>query len=316
MDKKKEYKILCKNEKSIPIFSQYWWLDCVCGPKNWDVVLIKNNEKISASLPFYVKHKNPFYQISMPPLTQKMGPWIKQLETQKNHSKISNEINVLDQLFSLLPKFDFFSQNFSHEYQFWLPLKWRKYSQTTLYTYILENINEHEKIYNNYSSNLRRAIRKAEKHVKIIQENDVNALFGLIKMTFDKSPKNLNFSFNLFEKLYTELIKREQCLTLFAIDNDTNTKIASAFFIWDNNCAYYLAGGANPKFKHYQPQSLLLHVGIKEMAKFVNIFDFEGSSVKSIESFFRSYGGYPKAFSSIKKTNSKLLKIKKFINNF
>ena len=42
-------------------------------------------------------------------------------------------------------------------------------------------------------------------------------------------------------------------------------------------------------------------------------FDFEGSMIESIEKYFRSFGSIQTPYFSISKTNSKLLKIRKFI---
>lgn len=41
MGNKSKYRNLCAVEKNIPIFSQDWWLDAVCGEENWDVIIIE-----------------------------------------------------------------------------------------------------------------------------------------------------------------------------------------------------------------------------------------------------------------------------------
>ena len=67
---KEQYHLLCKTENSIPIFSQDWWLDIVCGKEKWEVLLIKEKGCIKAALPLYIPCRGI---ISMPPLTQTMG---------------------------------------------------------------------------------------------------------------------------------------------------------------------------------------------------------------------------------------------------
>jgi hypothetical protein len=54
MSNKEKYRLLCKNEKSIPIFSQDTWLDYTCG-NDWDVCIITENNKIVASMPYFFK---------------------------------------------------------------------------------------------------------------------------------------------------------------------------------------------------------------------------------------------------------------------
>jgi len=70
------YRAFCASHPGIPIFSQPWWLDAVC-PGEWDLILIEKNRKIAAVFPYYkTKIKRIFTHIGMPPLTQKLGPYI------------------------------------------------------------------------------------------------------------------------------------------------------------------------------------------------------------------------------------------------
>ncbi len=57
MQNKTIYKTFCQNHDEIPIFSQYWWLDIVCGENNWDVALCKIENKIAGAFPYYIKKK-------------------------------------------------------------------------------------------------------------------------------------------------------------------------------------------------------------------------------------------------------------------
>ncbi|MDR0845251.1 MAG: GNAT family N-acetyltransferase, partial [Tannerella sp.] len=51
---KDAYHTLCRTEESIPIFSQEWWLDAVCGESNWDVLLTEENNRVQAAWPLYM----------------------------------------------------------------------------------------------------------------------------------------------------------------------------------------------------------------------------------------------------------------------
>ena len=67
MNNKEKYKDFCKKEKNITIFSQYWWLDAVCGKDGWDVVLAEKGGNIYASMPYmlYKKHGLTFSTMPM-----------------------------------------------------------------------------------------------------------------------------------------------------------------------------------------------------------------------------------------------------------
>ena len=44
---KEKYKELCK-ANDVPLFSQYYWLDAVCGSNNWDVIVVEENDYIES----------------------------------------------------------------------------------------------------------------------------------------------------------------------------------------------------------------------------------------------------------------------------
>lgn len=57
MTPKDKYRQLCKEDKTIPIYSKDWWMDVVCGEDNWDVLIVEKGDEIAASMPIYIKKK-------------------------------------------------------------------------------------------------------------------------------------------------------------------------------------------------------------------------------------------------------------------
>ena len=90
MTSKEKYRKLCAEEPSIPIYSRAWWLDAV-APGGWDVVTVEKNEKIIAAMPYVTAKKYGFTRIVMPPLTQKLGPWLSYPAGQKYSKKLDYE---------------------------------------------------------------------------------------------------------------------------------------------------------------------------------------------------------------------------------
>ena len=85
MTDKEKYRLLCETTNNIPIFSQAWWLDAVCGETNWDVILIEERNQIVAAMPFYRPLK---HVISMPSYTQTMGPLLFQESTNCKYTTL------------------------------------------------------------------------------------------------------------------------------------------------------------------------------------------------------------------------------------
>jgi CelD/BcsL family acetyltransferase involved in cellulose biosynthesis len=73
MTPKDKYRQLCKEDKSIPIFSKDWWMDAVCGENDWNVLIVEKGGEIVASMPIYIKKKHGLKYITQPKLTQNNG---------------------------------------------------------------------------------------------------------------------------------------------------------------------------------------------------------------------------------------------------
>src|SRR6056297_1016426 len=57
------------------IFEQPWWLDAV-APGQWESIEIKKGDQVVARMPYVIKKKMGLKMITMPPLTQTLGPWL------------------------------------------------------------------------------------------------------------------------------------------------------------------------------------------------------------------------------------------------
>ena len=183
MDNKEQYKIICDNKDSIPIYSQYWWLDAVCGSENWDVLLSNKGGKIDASMHIYFADKNKKY-VQQPLLTQTNGIWINYPNNQKITSKLSFEKKVTTDIIEQLEKLKLnnYIQHFHYNFKNWLPFYWKGFNQTTRYTYVIDDTSNFEEMYKNIDSSTKNIIRKAEKSVKVKKGLDINKFYEINKM--------------------------------------------------------------------------------------------------------------------------------------
>ncbi len=309
MKNKKKYKELCNNEKSLPLFSQYWWLDAVCGKTNWDVVLVEKGGLVIGSMPYFVKKKLIFTILTLPPFTQTLGPWIRY--TSENHTtKLGKETEVINALVTQLPNYDYFAQNTQYTYSNTLPFSWNGFSVGVRYTYVLDGIGNHDQLWKNLTGRARSEIRKATKRFSVTVKNDCNIddFIGLYKMTFDRQNLDTPYSEDIIRKIESVCAAKSCGKILIAKDSD-GKQHAGAYIVWDNNVTYYIMGGGNPILRKSGATSLVMWEAIKEASLHTNRFDFEGSMVKPIEYFFRSFGSKQVPYYSIEKVNSKLLNI-------
>lgn len=298
---KSKYYELCSIEDTIPLFSQYWWMDTICED-NWDVIIVEENNKVVASLPYFITDDNNRKEIKKATLTQNNGIWIKYPENLKYEKKLSYEKKVMNKIIDNIELLNLkrYQQYFHYSVQNWLPFYWRGFSQTTRYTYVIENISNLEEIISSFNPNIRNQIRKAKKSVSVSDDMSIENFYAINKMTFTRQGIDMPYSVDLLKRLDNECVRRKCRKILFAFDKDGNIHSA-AYFVFDNDSIYYLMSGSNPDFRHSQSLTLLIFEGIKIAHSLNKKFDFEGSMKENIENFFRQFGAKQKSYYNIYK---------------
>jgi len=314
MTNKEKYRILCKNEPSIPIFSKDWWLDSVAGDE-WDVVLVEKGDQILASMPYVKKTRYGLMVLSHPPLTQNLGPWMRS-STAKYARRLSQEKDLLQQLFKQLPEFAHFQQNWHCSRTNWLPLYWLSYEQTTRYTYRIEDLSSVDQIWGGLEANIRTDIRKASNRegVKVRTDLDLEVFLTLNEKVFARQNMALPYTKDFVRRL-DEAAAQNQARKIFIAEDEQGRHHAGVYLIWDENTAYYLMGGGDPDLRNSGATSLCMWEAIQFAATVTKSFDFEGSMLEPVERFFRAFGAVQTPYFTVSKTNSKLIKAYRFLQS-
>ena len=191
MSNKILYQQFCEQENEIPVFSRPWYLDAVCqtASENWDVILLEENGKIIASWPYMIREKFGFRFNLSPKLTKFLGPYIvSRKRSQKQMHKICAT------LIAKLPSSKIFQQNFHYNFTDWLPFYWEGFEQSTRYSYILNNLENLDQVYQNFSSDYRNnKIKKAESTIKVVDDLDTQTFFEVAMMSFQRQKLPLPF---------------------------------------------------------------------------------------------------------------------------
>jgi hypothetical protein len=274
---KDKYRQYCK-DNAVALYQNDWWLDAVCGEKNWNAV---------GTFAFPFKKKYGLKLIQLPMLTLGLGPIGK----------------ITEELEKQIPDFDLFDLNF-------LPganPDWKGFKQSKKHTYRIHDLSDMEKVFSDFNSSTRQQIRKAEKAVIVSESQDIEALYKMVSLTFKRQSKKTPYTL-AYVKSINEVCAKRNCRKIL-LAKDAEGNIHSACFIaWDKNTTYYIMGGADPKYKSSASYSLLMYSAIKEASKHSKEFDFCGSSIPSIERFFKGFGSEQVTYFQMKKVNSKALK--------
>ena len=306
MKNKEKYRRFCNKEKTIPIFSKDWWMDAVCGENNWDVLLIEKGGQIVASLPYFLRKRGKRRYITQPPLTKTNGIWIKYPPNQKYCKKLTYEKKVMTEIINQLDKLnlDYYNQNFHYSITNWLPFYWKGFKQTTRYTYVIEDLENLDKVFRSFSHSKRKNIRKAKNITKIKTDLPAKDFYENHMLTLEKQNDKISYSFNIFENIYNSVYSHNSGKIFYAID-DRNNIHAALLIIWDDIQAHDLISTIDPDFRNSGAASLVVKESIKYISKRTKKFDFEGSMIEGVENSFRKFGAIQKPYFNISKNYKK-----------
>ncbi|AGA88904.1 putative methicillin resistance protein [Thioflavicoccus mobilis 8321] len=308
MTAKDRYRALCEVEPTIPLFSRAWWLDALAGEDHWDVAVVESGGQIVASMPYVIRHRWGRLSLSHPPLTQTLGPWLRETGA-KQAPRLARQKELMQKLIQALGKYDHFGANWHHSQTNWLPFYWAGFSQTTRYTYRLPDICDEEKLWSGFRENIRGDIRKAEGRfgLQVRTGLRLDTFLRLNVQTFERQGKDLPYSRDLVEKL-DEACQRRNARQVFIAEDEQGRAHAGVYIVWDANSAYYLMGGGDPELRKSGATSLCMWEAIKFASTVTKSFDFEGSMIEPVERFFRAFGAEQTPYFAVSHTPSKLIR--------
>lgn len=308
MENKDKYKKFCLENKNIPIFSQPWWLDVVSEEGNWDVILYEEKKEVVAAFPFFYKKKGFLKIIVQPKFTQKLGPIIM--------NNTSGTTKILNHFINNMPNYNYMDINWHHQYKNWLPFYWNKFSQETMYTCIIKDLDKIDHVYKNFSQNRKHDINKSKaSNLKINFDLDAKLFFR----EHEKNLRKRNFKISYKEKFLENLFlscKENNSGRLIGISDHNNNYLSICFIVWDSDYAYLIGLSSDPDKIKSGATSMLIFESLKFLRNKAKNFDFEGSMNQNIYSFYKSFGSERYEYYKIKSFKPKIIEIlEKIVKN-
>jgi len=306
MENLETYKKFCLRHPDIPFYLRYPWLEAASNGNKWGICLLEKAGEVFAFMPWFMRKKWSLTLSYQPFLIPYLGPFIIYPDAQKTSTRLSWEKEMMDQLISQLPKTGYFNQAFRPEILNWLPFYWKGFHQSTRYTYHLDLNGSRKTLWNGLKANIRRQINKANKNLIISSSNDLNLLLELKHLQAKQQGKKFHIADDYAKNLF-KISKENEEASLWYAKDDQNRIHAGIWIVTDSNSAVYLMGGSHPDFKQSGAMSLLMWTAIQSAKeKKVMKFDFEGSMIKPVEHFFRSFGAEQMPYFEISKVSNPL----------
>lgn len=294
--------MLNKNEQCLnSVFETEWWLNAV-AKNSWEYIeVMKKNGDISARFPIYKTKYLGKQTLGVPAMTQTLGIYLEDTGA-KLSKKLEKNKKLINEIIRSLPaKYSYnFYLDIKNDYV--LPFIWAGFRIEPMFSYRLEDLSDLDLIWKGFKENIKTDIRKAEKSVRIEEEQKIDVLIDMQKKTFARQGRSFPLDEEIIRRIDCAAEEQDAKLFLCARDSDNNVH-AAAYFVFDDKRCYYLMGGGDPIYRNSGATSLLLWEGIKTASERSMIFDFEGSMIEDIERFVRGFGAVPRTYYRVKKLN-------------
>ncbi len=169
------------------------------------------------------------------------------------------------------------------------PYLWKGFKVSPAYTYQLDLNPPIHETFSGFDAKLRSDIAKAEKDGIVVKKvEDMAGVRSLVKKTIDRKTKDVSIS--LIDKILSEFAKPSNSFAFVAYNADQ--PVAATFCVYDGTTAYYILGGFDSENRYRGAAASTILASIQHAREIgLQIFDFEGSMIPSIEAFFRGFGG-------------------------
>ncbi len=290
-----QWDALVEHSPQCSVFLKSWWLRAACSQVR--ILGYFESGQLVAGIPLHYERRLGMRICGMPKLTATLGMAIAPSPGKKaNQEARENKISGL--FADWLSREPVFMQSFHSACQNWLPFYWSGYSQTTHYTYVLDDLPMLDRIWKNMDGERRTNIRKARRLGLTVRECGPEVVFEAACGSFQRQQRNCPYSLQYLCRLYEAARGHEAGVCMAAIDG--NGKVhAAELFVWDAQRGYWLAGGHDTEQGSSGGAVLLVWSLIEFAAQRTAVFDFEGSMHKPIETSFRSFGARRVAYNRI-----------------
>lgn len=252
---------------------------------------------LRAVLPYQVKNRWGLTIISPPPLSPRLGPWLRFPSDCVTIAQRQNyQWKVLTDLANALPNVAYARIHWPYELHYGLPWQQLGWQQSTRYSYVLDLSLSLDTIFSEFKSSLRNKIRKAERQLKVFETDDYQPVFQLSELDFQHRGVPSPIRETLLARL-DAAAKLAGARKIWIAKDEQDRIQAAIWLLFDGQAAYNLVLGSDPQLRSSGAVPLLLWQAIQWAQQMgLKVFDFEGSHLPGVEAFFRSFGGLARPY--------------------
>jgi hypothetical protein len=263
------------------VYAYSFYLDAMS--KNWDALILDDYEIV---MPLTWNKKYTIHYLYQPFFCAQLGIFGNNISSK-----------IVKVFFENIPsKFKYWDFYLNKDNLFSL-LSFPMYERSN-YVLLLQNTYENlaAKFAQSHVRNIKRALKQGNMVKKNIPITDVISLAQVQTKKFSPITEK---DYNNFSKLF-EILKKKKMAVTYGVYSANNQLTASCAYVFSHNRAYYILVGNHPDSRISGASHLMIDHFIKEHAGENLILDFEGSNIRSLAFFYKSFGSSLEKYPGIK----------------
>ena len=258
------------------VYGYSWYLNIVAG--EWDALVEEKNEMYQRVFPLPYRKKAGIKYIYQPPFTQQLGLFSRLL---KGNEKLQEFLDAIPADFRLVE----LNLNKYH-----VPEKRQGVEIRKNRNMELEIKGEYEDVYVNYSQNLKRNLKKAEKNaLQLLPPVKPEELIGIFKRNNKNATVYSGADYQRLQRLMYAMIAMGKA-SIVSVGSGQNNLLAAAFFMQSKGRSIFLFSGLTAEGREMGAMPFLIDRHIRYLASEKTILDFEGSNDDMLMRFYKGFG--------------------------
>jgi hypothetical protein len=296
-----EYDQLVENSPQGTLFCASWWLDAV-APGRWQANELVEDGAVVAAWPTVVRQGRFGVEHGGAPLTPWLGPLFG------TDLRRSQEDEMTGRLLERIGRYAQLTARCSPAYDYWTPLYWRGFTQTTRYTWRIDDLSDLDAIFERLRNKVRGAVRRAQREQMIVEVGTLDDFLAIHSDTLERQNRAHDRAGRAAVRALDPAAAARDARTILIARDSGGRATAGGYFVHDSRATYYLMGGISGDAATPYAVPLLLWTAIEQAAGRGTAFDFEGSMLRPIELLVRGFGGRPAPYSVVRHTPSARLR--------
>ena len=285
------------------IFHYSWWLQTTAT--DFSILVIRNERgAIIAGMPIPRERRPGLKFLCSPGLTPYLGPVFDLSSMDNTCDRLHFMRSSGEILARSIKSFDcvrYVAGASAPDLQGFL---WAGYRVHLAYTFRFPSTHTLEQVTAGMTRTHQQKLTKASRlKLRVVRDEGIEELIALNRMTFEKQGLKPVCSPDFLRRLWNAAYSQERA-HLYIAKTSEDKPVAGLLTVNDNRTTYQIVSGVNPEFRDIPGAYSVLWNALQDTLHAGRDFDFEGSSLRGVECFYRRWGAMAVPIWRIEKSGS------------